>query len=95
MFLVELTYKKSLDEVERYLEKHSAFLDTKYAEGLLVFSGRKNPRNGGIILVNTEDRHTVDQLIAEDPFNKAGICDYRITEFIPTKSDHRFKCFIK
>lgn len=51
MFLIDLTYKKLLSEVEKILDEHVAFLDKYYAPGKFTFSGRSNPRTGGVILV--------------------------------------------
>ena len=51
MFIVNLTYIKPLDAVEKYLEKHIDFLNQYYTKGLFIASGRKNPRTGGIILM--------------------------------------------
>ena len=44
MFIVNLTYIKSLDEVEKHLEKHIDFLNQYYTKGHFIASGRKNPR---------------------------------------------------
>lgn len=95
MFLIELTYKKDLKEVDRFIKEHSDFLDRKYSEGLLIFSGRKNPRDGGLMLANVASRDMVETMIAQDPFHREQIADYRVVEFIPTKFDSRFGCFIK
>ena len=52
MFIVSLNYKKEISEVEKYLKEHVDFLDKYYLLGKFICSGRKNPRTGGIILVN-------------------------------------------
>lgn len=95
MFLIELTYKKDLDQVDQHLKEHVEFLDRNYAKGNLIFSGRKNPRDGGILLSGLETRTLVEGMIAEDPFYREKIADFRIIEFSPTKYDPRFGCFIK
>ena len=41
MFIVNLTYIKPLDEVEKFLEKHIDFLNQYYTEGHFIASGRK------------------------------------------------------
>ena len=48
-------------------------------------SGRKQPRTGGVILMQASGREQVEKLIAEDPFHREGVAKYTITEFIPTK----------
>ncbi|MDP4170378.1 MAG: YciI family protein, partial [Bacillota bacterium] len=50
MFIVELTYVKSLDEIDRLREAHVAFLKKYYEKGIFLMSGPKNPRKGGIII---------------------------------------------
>lgn len=41
MFIVNLTYIKPLDTVEKCLEKHIDFLNQYYTKGLFIASGRK------------------------------------------------------
>lgn len=49
MYVIELTYKASLAEVNKHLEAHRAFLDVYYERGIFLASGPKVPREGGII----------------------------------------------
>ncbi|MES2347588.1 MAG: GTP cyclohydrolase, partial [Pseudomonadota bacterium] len=46
MYIVDLTYLKSLAEIEPHLVAHRAFLDEHYARGIFIASGPKNPRDG-------------------------------------------------
>lgn len=94
MVIISLTYKKPIEEVEKYIKDHINFLEKYYALDKFVFSGRKNPRTGGIILANNISKIEVQEIIKEDPFYKHQIADYEITEFTPTKYDQRFKPFI-
>ena len=43
MFLLLSKYLKPLDEVERLMTEHRAFLDRFYREGKVVFSGPREP----------------------------------------------------
>lgn len=95
MFIVSLTYKKSIEEVEKYIPEHIVFLDKYYEKKKFVFSGRKNPRTGGVILVNNVTRYELEEIILEDPFRKYDIADYEITEVLPTRYDKRFECFLE
>lgn len=91
MFILNLTYKKNLDEVEKFLGEHILYLNKYYASGNFICSGRKNPRNGGIILCLANDIALVEKLIQEDPFKREGIADYEIIEFSPTKCSPKFE----
>ncbi|WP_043267832.1 YciI family protein [Streptomyces sp. CT34] len=86
MFVLELTYTAPLERIDAALQDHVEWLDKEYAAGHFVASGRKNPRNGGVILAAGIDRAAVEEIIAEDPFVLAGVCEYRITEFVATKT---------
>jgi uncharacterized protein YciI len=94
MFIISLSYKKDLSEVDKFIESHILFLDKYYSEKKFIFSGRKNPRTGGVILVRNVDRDTLQEIIKQDPFYKNEIADYEITEVIPTKYDEDFALFI-
>lgn len=90
MLIIELTYKKPFDDVNKLLQSHRDFLDKYYKEKLFLASGPKNPRNGGIIL-SSGDRVTIDKILEEDPFYQHEIADYRIIEFEPNKYSDDFK----
>ena len=86
MFVLELTYTAPVERVDRLMEAHVAWLDTQYAAGVFIASGRKNPRDGGVILAVGDDRTQIEKIAAADPFSTGGVCAYRITEFIATKT---------
>lgn len=82
MFIISLTYHKSLEEVDAHLSDHVEFLKSHYAKGIFLASGRKNPRTGGVILALATNRAEVEAIIARDPFHIHGVATYEITEFI-------------
>ncbi|EPH44083.1 YciI family protein [Streptomyces aurantiacus] len=86
MFVMELTYTAPVDRVDALLADHVAWLDAQYAAGVFIASGRKNPRDGGVIIAVGESRAEIEQLAASDPFTVGGVCEYRITEFLATKT---------
>ena len=86
MFIAILTYKKSLEEVDRYLQAHRDYLAEHYAAGDFIMSGPQTPRVGGLIVMKAENRSVVDTIIARDPFKVNAIADYQIVEFTPTMS---------
>ena len=86
MFVLDLTYTAPLDAVDALLPDHVAWLEEQYEKGFFLASGRKNPPDGGVILAVAEDRARIEELVAGDPFAVGGVCAYRITEFIATKT---------
>jgi uncharacterized protein YciI len=81
MFVIELVYTADLSDIDAAMPQHMAFLKREYAKGRFVMSGRKVPREGGIILCTGESREEVEALIAEDPFVARGLASYRVIEF--------------
>ena len=93
--LLSLNYIKELNKAEKHLEEHIKFLEKYYEMGKFICSGRKNPRTGGVILLNAESLSEVEKIILEDPFNINEIEEYEITEFFPTKYNKNFKIFVE
>ena len=81
MFVIELIYKADLDEIDAHMTAHVRFLKKYYAAGNFLVSGRKIPRDGGIILAVGKDRPEIETIMKEDPFCKHGLADVRVIEF--------------
>src|SRR5713226_3959221 len=81
MFVIELTYKADLAEIDADMAAHVIFLKKYYAAGNFLVSGRKVPRDGGIILAVGKNRRQIEAIIEEDPFFEHGLADFRIIEF--------------
>ena len=62
MYIVSLNYIKEVSEVEKHLEEHIKFLEKYYEMGKFICSGRKNPRTGGVILLNAESLSEVEKI---------------------------------
>ncbi len=85
MFIVQLTYKEPLTEVDKYLQAHREFLDYYYKQGLLLISGPLKPRTGGVIIALTTDRAHLESVLQQDPYFLAEIADYQLIEFTPVQ----------
>ena len=81
MFVIELTYKADLGEIDTHMAAHVRFLRKYYASGNFLVSGRKIPRDGGIILAVGKGRRDIEAIIEEDPFHEHDLADFRIIEF--------------
>jgi len=94
MFIIKLTYKTPLSEVDKYLQAHREFLDYYYKQGLLLISGPLKPRTGGIIIALTKDRAYLESILQQDPYHLAEIADYELIEFTPVKHRDELKDII-
>ena len=81
MFVIELLYKAPLAKIDASMAAHVAFLNRYYAAGKFIVSGRKIPRDGGIIIAAGKDRTAIETIMREDPFCARGLADVRIVEF--------------
>jgi len=81
VFVIELVYTADLAQIDARMKAHVAFLRRHYDAGTFVMSGRKVPRDGGIIIANGHDRAAIEATMRDDPFVAGGLADVRIIEF--------------
>src|SRR5689334_20687236 len=81
MFVIELTYKAPLEQLDAAMKAHVAFLKKYYAAGNFLISGRQIPRTGGIIVAVGESKEKIEAIMKEDPFWLHGLADVRVIEF--------------
>jgi uncharacterized protein YciI len=81
MFVIELIYTADLEKIDATMRQHMAFLRKHYAAGTFLISGRKIPRDGGIILAHGVSRAELEAIVREDPFVAQGLAEFRVIEF--------------
>ena len=82
-FLINLGYLVPLEKVQEITPEHRAYLKTNYDAGILLFSGPRVPRTGGVLFAKAEDASIIDGMIAQDPFKIKGIAEYEVIEIAP------------
>jgi len=85
VFVIELVYKAELAEIDAAMTPHMEYLKKYYNAGHFVISGRKVPREGGVILAIGESRERIEAIAREDPFYERGLSDFRVVEFRPSQ----------
>jgi uncharacterized protein YciI len=81
MFIIELIYKAPLTDIDAHMAAHVVFLKKHYTSGNFLVSGRKIPRDGGIIVAVGKNRQQIEAIVKEDPFHQHELADFRIIEF--------------
>ena len=94
MFVVKLTYRRPIEEVESHLAEHVEFLNAQYDAGVFIASGRRVPRTGGVILANGVEKAELEKILELDPFKREQIAEYEVIEFVPTKMKAGLEAFI-
>ena len=95
MFVITVKYLVGLDVIDQYITEHREFLDTLYAQNILLASGPQNPRiDGGIIIALSTDKSVVEQFIKQDPFYINEVASYSIVEFNPVKHHQKISTLL-
>ena len=81
MFVIELVYTAPLAQIDAAMAMHVRFLKKYYANGTFLVSGRKIPRDGGIIIAAGSNRVEIEAIVREDPFVARGLAEFRVIEF--------------
>lgn len=85
MFVIELIYKADLAQIDAQMKAHMVFLRKHYTAGHFLISGRKVPRDGGVIIAIGKDKPQIEAIMREDPFVAQGLAEFRIIEFRPSQ----------
>lgn len=85
MYVLTLIYTRDLEEVDRHMRAHVAWLKEGYDAGMFLVSGRQIPRVGGIILARGE-REAVEAMAQRDPFVEADVARSEVTQFRATQT---------
>ncbi|MCJ8301020.1 MAG: YciI family protein [Pseudomonadales bacterium] len=75
------------------MDAHVIYLQKFYAQKIFLFSGRKVPRTGGVIMANCANRQQLQKIIEQDPFYLAAVARFKITEMIPTMTAENLEMF--
>jgi uncharacterized protein YciI len=89
MFILLLTYTKPLDDVDRWLDEHRAWVKQGFDDGVFVLAGGQRPRVGGAILAIGESKADLEDRAAQDPFVRHGVATTQVIEVRPTAVDGR------
>jgi uncharacterized protein YciI len=81
MFIIDIHYTVPLEEVDKHMEGHVAYLKKYMANNTFIITGKKEPRTGGILIANAASREEVEKIITEDTFYQKRVAEMTITEF--------------
>ncbi|MGZ3753013.1 MAG: YciI family protein [Mucilaginibacter sp.] len=81
MFIIDIQYTAPLEEVDKYIDGHVAYLKKYIDNDTFIVTGRKSPRTGGILIANAGSKEEIEKIITEDPFYQHKVAVMTITEF--------------
>lgn len=94
MVIMILKYLKPMEEVDKHLVPHRAYLDEYLKQKKFICAGRQKPPVGGVIIANVESVAEAKMIAQEDPFAVNKVAEYEFIEFVTGKFDERFSCFL-
>ncbi len=95
LFVCLVHYTKPLEEVLQKLDVHRAYLKKGYDKGILLASGARNPRDGGIIIGKFTNKDEAVRFSQADPFTQHNLARYEIFEFEPVLHADFLKEFLQ
>ena len=66
------------ETLQKEIDAHLAYLEIGFKNGSILFSGPKVGTSGGVVVVKCDD---IQKFCSDDPLTKAGIHEYRVSEF--------------
>ena len=94
-FIINITYKAPLTKIDELLAEHRKFLQDGYDKGMLLFSGPRNPRTGGVIAARADSLEYIKSFFDNDPYKINNAADYEFIEFDPVKRQPFLEDWIK
>ncbi len=82
-FAVLMEYLKPIADVDAVRAEHVAHLERHAARGTILAWARREPPVGGVLVAAAPDRETLDRVLSEDPYVKAGVARPEIVAFRP------------
>ena len=63
------------------MKEHMAYTQKAMDKGLILLSGLKEDMSGGIFIMKADSGEEIGAYLAEEPFKKSGVQEYKVTEF--------------
>jgi uncharacterized protein YciI len=86
MFVLIARYTKPVEEVDRLLDGHRAWIVKNMEAGKILLTARQVPLTGGLILARGESPEQIWEMVREDPFQSSGSAQYEVLQFQPVRA---------
>lgn len=82
-YIIHITYVVPLERIQELTPSHREHLAEYYRRGLLLFSGPRVPRTGGILVARAESEDAINAMIDADPYKLNQAALYEVIEMNP------------
>src|SRR4029077_892952 len=83
LFVVLMHYTKPVADVDQVRAAHVSHMERAAGRGIIVSWARRSPPVGGVLVATAPDRKTLEAVLREDPYVKAGVASPEVVEFNP------------
>ncbi|MGB5106884.1 MAG: YciI family protein [Candidatus Zixiibacteriota bacterium] len=84
-FLILINYSVPFEKIAPTLPEHREHLQRQVDAGVILLSGPRNPRTGGLIIARANSEEQIRKMIADDPYKRDNLAEYELIEFNPGK----------
>ena len=95
LFVCMVDYLQPYEKIAEVLDSHRAYLKKGYGQGILLASGPRNPKDGGILIGRFKDKANALNFAKNDPFCLQNLAEYRIFEFEAVLHAEILKTFLQ
>lgn len=89
MFIVLLRFAANKTRAKELMDRHKAWLQQGFEDGVFLMAGSLQPNQGGSILANNTTMDALQQRVDEDPFVAERVVDAEILEITPSRAEER------
>lgn len=79
--VLKLDYLQPLEVVDQTRPAHVAWIEREIEAGRLLLAGRQESQRGGVLITGDIDAAEAEKLMAEDPYQLAGLVRYERLSF--------------
>jgi len=94
MFVVLLKFADNEGKAGQFLEKHKAWLQRGFDDGIFLLAGSLQRSLGGAIVAHNSSMPDLQERVDADPFVAEGIVSAEILEISPSRVDDRLKSIL-
>src|SRR5262249_41795822 len=94
MFVVLLKFADNKGKAGQFMEKHKAWLQRGFDDGIFLLAGNLQPSLGGGIVAHNSSMPDLQDRVNADPFVAEGIVSAEILEISPSRVDDRLKSIL-
>jgi len=79
--VLALTYLQPTDVIDQTRPAHLNWIKDEVARGRLILAGRLEDQSGGMLITGDVSTEDAEELVANDPYQLAGLVRYERTSF--------------